>query len=927
MQYLANVAGNRQLYKKAYFLEFLGADGKAEDAFCFSLPPESEEITYTQRKTETKTFGGLHVDDYGIDAAKIVLSGSTVNQELKMIYRGDKEKKWLTGEEELYYLRDLIKKYKTGVKNLIKEIRLYDLSKVNTDGKGIIKNYWKVFIGDFKIRRSNDRPYTYKYSLELTCISRADGEEFASAGDPPPDKVIDDMKEELIGVGDSDTAESLITAEAEKEKLIDSALETAILSAESALETAEELQDEELKEQAEEIIAAAEKAKESKSINDAQKAVKKAQDTGDAEKSAIDKKEPSPPNEFVVHFTSSGGSPDPPPQRIKENEKLTRPASMTRSGFSFQGWFRDSGYTAEWDFTANPVIGDMTLYAKWAAVPSGSFNARFEGNRGEPNPNDQIVESGNKVLAFGAILSITKTACIFDGWYQSSDCSGSAWDFDSDSVTADITLYAKWLEREPQIFTVSFTADSGFPIPSPQNVREGEKASLPTEEPNEWEGYYFGGWFKDSGFSESWNFAFDTVTGDTILYAKWRRSASSYADDSSGYLSEAKKKASLAMLLRQARGGLLKAIDFVDWANGKVNGVLDYVRQTSDLLKLIGNIAGYTAHTVAGMVGSVGDAAAGAVDGGTRIIEGTHAVVSLPRSVQMQALGVGLKLQNASSGLVRETALLVKDCRDMFAEDGAYWQIPQETLDQYAMNNEEFKDSITIMLNRLENDANAVAVTAKSAEIPEVSVGNPDAETGEQRIVLSYGDTIVRLTSIDTLESLAHKYLGDPDKAIDIATYNSIASINDLKPGDCIKIPILARTGNILGNRIFARREDRDNYGRDIALDDAGRIITTSAGDYALTSGAENLSQAILLRLRESIAKRIRLNVYGIRTAIADPAAGIAYILSSIEQTVGADPRVSSVDDIRFSGRGDFLDVTVDYRDVNNSGGTSAGRV
>ncbi|MDR1072982.1 MAG: hypothetical protein LBL45_04820, partial [Treponema sp.] len=74
------------LWKKSYLIEFVGENGASLDAFTFSVPPESEEITYSQRKSETKTFGGLHVDDYGLDAVKISLSGSTINQDLKKIY-------------------------------------------------------------------------------------------------------------------------------------------------------------------------------------------------------------------------------------------------------------------------------------------------------------------------------------------------------------------------------------------------------------------------------------------------------------------------------------------------------------------------------------------------------------------------------------------------------------------------------------------------------------------------------------------------------------------------------------------------------------------------------------------------------------------------------------------------------------------------
>ena len=145
------------LWQKAYMLEF------DEDAFTFSVPPENEELSYSQRKTETKTFGGLHIDDYGIDTVKIVLSGSTINQSLKKIYGAGYGDKKLSGEDEILYLRDLLTKYKDIAENREKPVYLYDLSKTGKMG-----NSWQVAIGDFKIKRSNDRPFTYKYSIEFT---------------------------------------------------------------------------------------------------------------------------------------------------------------------------------------------------------------------------------------------------------------------------------------------------------------------------------------------------------------------------------------------------------------------------------------------------------------------------------------------------------------------------------------------------------------------------------------------------------------------------------------------------------------------------------------------------------------------------------------------------------------------------------------
>ena len=77
---------NADYWNKAYLLEFK-MNGVLTDAFTFSVPPESEEFAFPQRKGETKTFGGAVISDYGNDLVQINLSGSTINQELKLIYK------------------------------------------------------------------------------------------------------------------------------------------------------------------------------------------------------------------------------------------------------------------------------------------------------------------------------------------------------------------------------------------------------------------------------------------------------------------------------------------------------------------------------------------------------------------------------------------------------------------------------------------------------------------------------------------------------------------------------------------------------------------------------------------------------------------------------------------------------------------------
>ena len=164
---------NPWFWRHAYMLEFREVDdngnSKKSEAFTFSLPPESEQISLAQRVNYTKTFGGVVVDDYGNDVFKINLSGTTGNSELKTIFRGIKQfPKVLSGEDEILYLAKLIEKYGQIDKLENKAIYLYDLSKTTVKELISTPNYWQVNIDNFRYQRDKANPTFYKYSLELT---------------------------------------------------------------------------------------------------------------------------------------------------------------------------------------------------------------------------------------------------------------------------------------------------------------------------------------------------------------------------------------------------------------------------------------------------------------------------------------------------------------------------------------------------------------------------------------------------------------------------------------------------------------------------------------------------------------------------------------------------------------------------------------
>lgn len=103
----------------------------------------------------------------------------------------------------------------------------------------------------------------------------------------------------------------------------------------------------------------------------------------------------------------------------------------------------------------------------------------------------------------------------FGGWYKEEACT-NAWDFANDVVTANTTLYAKWLN----LYTVSFDMmEHGSAIAVLMDVPENSKITAPNVPTDE--NYYFEGWYKENTLENEWNFASDVVTDNTILYAKW----------------------------------------------------------------------------------------------------------------------------------------------------------------------------------------------------------------------------------------------------------------------------------------------------------------------------------------------------------------------------------------------------------------------
>ncbi len=208
-------------------------------------------------------------------------------------------------------------------------------------------------------------------------------------------------------------------------------------------------------------------------------------------------------NSYSVSFNTNGGS-AVSVQTINHGSLATQPSNPTQTGYTFAGWFSDSGLTTAFNFST-AITGATTLYAKWTL---NSYSVSFNTNGGSV-VSSQTINHGSLATQPS---NPTQTGYTFAGWFSDSGLT-TAFNF-STAITGATTLYAKWTLNS---YSVSFNTNGGSVVSS-QTINHGSLATQPSNPTQT--GYTFAGWFSDSGLTTAFNFS-TAITGATTLYAKW----------------------------------------------------------------------------------------------------------------------------------------------------------------------------------------------------------------------------------------------------------------------------------------------------------------------------------------------------------------------------------------------------------------------
>ncbi len=216
-----------------------------------------------------------------------------------------------------------------------------------------------------------------------------------------------------------------------------------------------------------------------------------------------------------------------------------------REGYTFTGkWYRDAACTEEYNFTTEKVTDNLTLYAGWRqdGVASETYFVTFNWNYEGGKTVRKEVDAGSSVAPPDEAPE--REGYTFTGkWHLNKACT-EEYDFTTEKVTDNLTLYAEWNQNGSgaQKCTVTFDWNYEGSQPETKEVEAGSFVTPPETVPKR-SGYTFTGvWYRDKGLREDFDFSEEAVTEDLTLYADWEKDEENQNNGGSSTQTDTAKK-------------------------------------------------------------------------------------------------------------------------------------------------------------------------------------------------------------------------------------------------------------------------------------------------------------------------------------------------------------------------------------------------
>lgn len=207
--------------------------------------------------------------------------------------------------------------------------------------------------------------------------------------------------------------------------------------------------------------------------------------------------------------TGANGMPNPLQKGYLYQNSVTAASAPTATTYDFAGWLGSDGNTYAAGQKFNMPAENLTLTAQWEIK---KYTVSFDAGWGLSVAPITGVEHGSTVNAPGMT---SFEGGMLAGWYKDAECT-QKWDFGSDVVTKNVTLYAKW---NLYTYTVTFDSRGGSYVAPFTDVPYGSRI-VPPQAPL-MDGYAYRGWFLGADLKVWWRFDTDIVKGNITLYARW----------------------------------------------------------------------------------------------------------------------------------------------------------------------------------------------------------------------------------------------------------------------------------------------------------------------------------------------------------------------------------------------------------------------
>lgn len=216
---------------------------------------------------------------------------------------------------------------------------------------------------------------------------------------------------------------------------------------------------------------------------------------------------------FTISYFLDGGTnhdSNPSTYIIKSADIIL--GNPSRVGYSFEGWYEDSGYVVSSSTIARGSTGDKSFYAKWVAQSNTPYLIEYY--------QQNLTGTGYALAETKTLGGTTDTIVVaptheYVGFNENQIHENAV---PSGRLFGDGSLVLKrYYDRNT--YTVKLTENGGSLVADYSGIKYGATINVP--ETTIREGYSLVGWYKENTFKSLWQFSSDSIAGEITLFARW----------------------------------------------------------------------------------------------------------------------------------------------------------------------------------------------------------------------------------------------------------------------------------------------------------------------------------------------------------------------------------------------------------------------